>query len=135
MGTLIDTNVLVAAERGSTDLETIAKTYDDDVYISVITVSEMLHGMHRATSRPIRERRSRFIFGLLDLIPLVTIDLEVAREHARIWATLAEKGNMIGMNDAWLAATCIANGFAIATSNIREFERVPKLQIAAWSVT
>jgi tRNA(fMet)-specific endonuclease VapC len=135
MGTLIDTSVLVAAERGTTDLETISKSYNDDIFLSVVTVSEMLHGLHRATMPNIRARRSRFIYGLLDLIPVLSIDLEIAKEHARIWATLAIKGNMIGMNDAWLAATCTANGLTIATSNVREFERVPDLHVAPWSVT
>ncbi len=132
MGTLIDTSVLVAAERGSTDLETISRSYNDDIFLSVVTVSEMLHGLHRATTPIIRERRSRFISGLLDLMPVLPIDLEISTEHARIWATLAAKGNMIGMNDAWIAATCTARGLAIATLNIREFERVPGLRVAPW---
>lgn len=133
MGTLIDTSVLIAAERGTTDLNAISRSYDDEIFLSVVTVSELLHGLHRANTPSIRERRSRFIQGLLGLIPLMQIDLEIAEEHARIWAHLAMKGNMIGMNDAWLAATCLANDLAIATSNVREFERVPDLRIAAWS--
>lgn len=31
--------------------------------------------------------------------------------------------------DLWLAATCIAHGHSIATSNVREFERVQGLVI------
>lgn len=134
MGTLIDTSVLVTAERAKIDLREIASSFNDDVSISVVTVSEMLHGLHRATGLTIRERRSRFIEGLLDLLPVMSIDLEIAREHSRIWAFLAMKGNMIGMNDAWLAATCIANDLTIATSNIRDFERVPDLKISVWPI-
>jgi tRNA(fMet)-specific endonuclease VapC len=132
MGTLIDTSVLVTAERGEIDLLKIASSFNDDVYISVVTVSEMLHGLHRADGLKIRERRSRFIEGLLDLLPVMSIDLEIAREHSRIWAFLAMKGNMIGMNDAWLAATCTANDLIMATSNMRDFERVPDLNVKVW---
>ncbi|MFN0141245.1 MAG: PIN domain-containing protein, partial [Pyrinomonadaceae bacterium] len=102
------------------------------IFISVVTVSEMLHGLHRANTVILRERRSRFIDVLLDLMPILPIDLEIAREHSRIWAFLSMQGNMIGMNDSWLAATCTANGLTIATSNIREFERVPDLKVSRW---
>lgn len=132
MGTLIDTSVLVAAERGDLNLSEIVKSSDDDAFISVITVSEMLHGLHRATTTVIRERRSRFIEQLLDLLAVVPIDVEIARQHSSIWAHLAMKGNMIGMNDSWLAATCIANDLTMATANVREFERVPNLRISVW---
>lgn len=132
MGTLIDTSVLVAAERGDLNLSEIVKSADDDAFISVITVSEMLHGLHRATTTVIRERRSRFIEQLLDLLAVVPIDVEIARQHSSIWAHLAMKGNMIGMNDSWLAATCIANDLTMATANVREFERVPNLRISVW---
>lgn len=131
MGTLIDTSVFVAAERGYANLIEIVE--DDDAFISVITVSEMLHGLNRATTAVIRDRRSKFIEQLLDLLAVIPIDIEIAREHSWIWAHLAMKGNMIGMNDSWLAATCIANGLTMATMNVREFDRVPNLKISNWS--
>lgn len=132
MGTLIDTSVLVWAERGKLNLSEIVESFDDDAFISVITVSEMLHGLHRATTAVIRDRRSKFIEQLLELLDVVPIDLEIAREHSKIWAHLAMKGNMIGMNDSWLAATCVANELAMATHNVREFERVPNLKVSVW---
>ncbi len=39
---------------------------------------------------------------------------------------------MIGAHDSWLAATCIAHGLRLATGNLREFKRVPGLQVETW---
>jgi predicted nucleic acid-binding protein len=62
----------------------------------------------------------------------VPIDLAVARVHARVGADLAAAGLTIGAYDLWLAATCLAHGHAILTANVREFGRVPGLDVQAW---
>jgi tRNA(fMet)-specific endonuclease VapC len=63
---------------------------------------------------------------------VVGIDLDIARAHAQIWAQQQAAGRMIGAHDLWLAATCIARGLSIATQNVREFERIPGLQVEHW---
>jgi len=45
---------------------------------------------------------------------------------------LAGSGTMIGAHDLWIGATCLANGLSLATSNIRDFKRVPGLVIEDW---
>ena len=64
---------------------------------------------------------------------VLEIDLATARSHAQLWADLARRGNMIGVHDSWLAATCLAHGFRLATSNIREFRKVPGLDVEEWT--
>jgi tRNA(fMet)-specific endonuclease VapC len=49
MGALIDSSVLIAAERGSLDLESVLQDYAEvDFGLSAITASELLQGVHRA---------------------------------------------------------------------------------------
>jgi tRNA(fMet)-specific endonuclease VapC len=49
MATLIDSSVLIAAERGDLDLEkAIERLRGEEVAISAISASELLHGVHRA---------------------------------------------------------------------------------------
>lgn len=38
---------------------------------------------------------------------------------------------MIGAADLMIAATALANGHAVMTNNVREFERVPGLEVLA----
>jgi len=48
-GTLIDSSVLIAAERGRLQFDEITARYSqEDVAISAVTASELLHGVHRA---------------------------------------------------------------------------------------
>jgi tRNA(fMet)-specific endonuclease VapC len=133
MAILIDASILIAIERGQLDLASAtAGREDTEVFLSVIGASELLHGAYRAADLAVRARRLAFVEGLLARFPMAGIDLEVARAHAELWSTLAQKGQMIGMNDSWIAATCIARGLTLATANVREFERVPGLQVENW---
>lgn len=132
MGTLIDTSVLIEAERGRIDLSKYVSASSIDYYVSVITVSELLHGLHRAISSPVYARRKEFINDVLGQFPILDIDLDIAQQHARIWAELSRAGNMIGMNDLWLAASCLSRSLKVATYNVRDFERVSGLNLEIW---
>lgn len=135
MGILIDASVLIEHERGRLDLGgRIEGREDEEVWVSVVTASELLHGVHRATDRGVRARRAAFVEAILDEFPLLGVDLLTARTHARLWAELAQRGELIGAHDLWLAATCVGRGLALATGNVREFGRVPGLVVEDWSV-
>jgi tRNA(fMet)-specific endonuclease VapC len=133
MGILIDSSVLIRHERGHLDLESrLADRGEEAFFISVVTASELLHGVHRAGDPAIRMRRSAFVEAVLAEFPLLEIDLATARIHAQIGAGLMASGTLIGPNDLWLAATCIARGLSIATGNVDEFKRVPGLHVESW---
>ena len=135
MAILIDTTVLIAYERGRIDLERrVAGRAQEEFYLSVISASELLHGVYRAVDPQVRSWRSAFVEAVLARFPLLTIDLPTARIHAQLWAELASTGSMIGPHDLWLAATCIAHGLILVTGNLREFRRVPGLSVEAWGV-
>lgn len=133
MGLLIDTSVFIDHERGRLDLTAcVTGREDDDVFVSVITASELLHGVHRARDSHTRARRSAFVEAILAEFQLLPVDVLTARTHARLWAELAEEGRLIGAHDLWLAATCVGRGLSLATGNIREFARVPGLRVEGW---
>ena len=130
MGLLIDTDLLVALERGA-DADTFERLAgEEERAISVITVSELLHGARRATGAR-RARRSAYVEHLLAGLQAIPIDERVARVHAEIWAQLAERGRVIGAHDLWIAATALAHGLGLATANAGKFERVPGLRVVA----
>jgi len=134
MGVLIDASVLIDHERGRVDLEKHVEGREDEgFFLSVITASELLHGVHRAEDRGTRARRSAFVEGVLGSFPLLPIEIATARMHARLWADLAARGQLIGAHDLWIAAACLSHGLSLVTSNLREFRRVPGLEIEDWS--
>jgi tRNA(fMet)-specific endonuclease VapC len=127
---LIDTDLLVDLEHsvGTPQFERLLG--EEECAISVITVSELLHGVHRATGAR-RTRRSAFVEHLLAGLPAIPITAQVARVHAGIWAELVERGQVIGADDLWIAATAIAHGLSVATGNAAKYSRVPGLRVLA----
>ncbi len=134
MAVLIDTSILIAYERGQIDVAGhVARRETEEAFLSVISASELLHGVHRASDPAIRARRLAFVEAILARFPVLDINLEAARTHASLWSALAQRGEMIGVHDSWIAATCIARDLTLATANVREFDRVPGLRIENWS--
>ena len=134
MGIVIDSSVFIEHERHDIDIGSLtAGREHEKFYISVITASELLHGLHRAVSERIRARREWFIGFILEKWPVLPIDFATAQVHARIWAELDSRGKLIGPHDLWIAASCLANGHTITTSNVREFRRVPGLSVEEWT--
>ena len=130
MGTLIDSSVLVAAERQALDLEPSLAAYaDEPVGIAAITASELLHGVHRAANLSQRQRRESFVERLLSALPVFSFDLVTARIHASLWADLVAKGTSVGPHDLLIGATAIAAGYRIATLDRRSFGRIPGLEV------
>jgi tRNA(fMet)-specific endonuclease VapC len=125
VGVLIDTDLLIDLEKGNA-LESLLG--EEDRSISVITVSELVHGVLRAQGA-IRVRRQAFVEHVLAGLQAIPVTAPVARIHADIWAGLADRGEPIGAHDLWIAATAIAHGLAIATRNSAHFERIPGLRV------
>jgi tRNA(fMet)-specific endonuclease VapC len=133
MGVLIDASILIEYERGRVDLSRHLEGRDEEeFFLSVVTASELLHGVHRAREPGVRARRSAFVEAALERFPLLPVDLTTARVHAQLWADLATAGTPIGPHDLWLAASAVAHGLVLVTANLREFQRVKGLVVEAW---
>jgi len=130
MAVLIDTDLLIDLERGVGSQAVEELLGEEDRAISVVTVSELLHGVHRATGAR-RARRSAFVEHLLAGLRAIPITDAVARAHADLWAQLSAQGDVIGAHDLWIGATAVAHGLAVATGNVADFQRVPGLRVIA----
>jgi tRNA(fMet)-specific endonuclease VapC len=138
MGILIDASVLIAYERGRSSSRAlvparVAGREDEGVFLSVVTVSELLHGVHRAKDPGQRARRSAFVEAAVAEIPVLPIDVPTARVHAELWAGLSAAGTPVGAHDLWIAATAVSRGLSLATANRPELGRVPGLVIEDWA--
>ena len=130
MGVVLDTSLLIAAERHALRLEPLLDSLGDEpVAITAITASELLHGCHRARDTRIRLRRAAFVEALLESLPVLPFALVDARRHAELWADLVANGATIGPHDLQIGATALARGYAVATLNSRDFERLPGVRL------
>ncbi len=128
MALLIDTDLLVDLEREDATSQVEPLLGDEERAISVITVSELLHGVHR-TQGAIRARRRAFVEHILAGLEAIPITEPVARVHADIWSELTGRGEPIGAHDLWIAATALAHGLGVATRNSSHFDRIAGLRV------
>ncbi len=63
---------------------------------------------------------------------IVPFDDACTAQYGKIRAQLEAAGRKIGPNDLLIAATAIAHGATLLTHNVREFSRVPWLQVEDW---
>jgi tRNA(fMet)-specific endonuclease VapC len=130
MGILTDSSILVEHERGMLDLgELLSRFAGDDGFLSVITASELLHGVHRAHDPVRRARRLAAVEALLAALPVLPVDMAVARVHAGLSAYLKQAGTPIGVHDTWIGATCLVHAHVLVTRNVRDFSRIPGVKV------
>lgn len=140
MATLIDTTVFIEYERALRGypahraMSEVAAELErqlgpsEEVAMAAITASELLHGVHRASPEH-RARREAFVEAVITAFPPIGFDLPCARAHARLWADLASAGKDIGAHDRLVAATAIAIGWRVGTSNLRHFESLTGVDV------
>ncbi len=98
-------------------------------FVSVMTVSELKVGIHRANTIERREKRSQFVATVLSCVSVLDIDSAVADLHSLIVADLTQQGKTIGPHDYWIAATALKYDYDLLTTNAEEFQRVPNLKV------
>lgn len=132
MGLLIDSSVLIAAERGQLDLSRLLEAHGDEpVAIAANTASELLHGLHRL--KGIRRARSEaFVERVLATLPVIPFDLAAARVHATLAAELRARGTPVGPHDLIIAATAVLHDDTVATRDLRSFARITGLDVMTW---
>ncbi|MEX2488275.1 MAG: PIN domain-containing protein [Pseudomonadales bacterium] len=129
MGIVVDTSVFIAFERDVQALDMAALPAEEDLFISAITVSELLIGVHRADSSARRNRRLAYVEAILADFPILPLDTEAARVHAQLHAAQLNAGTRSGAHDLLIAAIALAQGFAVLTRDVSDFERVPGLTV------
>jgi tRNA(fMet)-specific endonuclease VapC len=100
-----------------------------DIGVSSITVAELEYGVQKSQS-PEENQCALQQF----LVPLVTanFDPRAATVYGRLRAALEAQGTPIGPLDMLIAAHALSLRVTLVTNNVREFSRIPGLQIANW---
>lgn len=112
---ILDTGVLIAIERGKVIIDHVIHE-DDDVAIAVITVAELMVGVELADEGR-RQRRQELVDDLLSAMPIEPYGHGTARAHARLLAHVKRVGKPRGAHDLIVAATAVATGRSVLTSD------------------
>lgn len=117
---ILDTGVLIAAERGKASVDTVIGDADD-VAVAAITVAELLVGVELADE----DRRPNRQDQVLALIPVEEHTTNVARVHARLLAHVRRAGKKRGAYDLLIAATAAATARTVITMDSAAFDDLP----------
>lgn len=126
---ILDTLVIVAAERSGRSLNQLISD-DDDVAIAAVTAAELLVGVELADDQR-RAVRTAFVRSVLDTIPIEVYDLDVARTHAALLAHTRRTGRPRGAHDLLIAATALARERMVVSTDTSGFDDLPGVAVRA----
>lgn len=134
MGLILDSSVLVAAERqGHNARQMLAslarKIAETEVGISVVTLIELAHGAARADTPERKAKRQKFIEELLTAIPLHPVTVPLALRTGQIDGENQARGIRVPLPDLLIGVTALELGYSVGTANLRDFQRVPGLSV------
>jgi tRNA(fMet)-specific endonuclease VapC len=134
MGLVLDSGVLIAAERGAKPvsdlLAGLARDHaETEIVLSSITVIELEHGFHRAGIPELARRRRDYLDAVFAGIPIEPFTKDTAQTAAKIDAEAKQTGRIIRFADLLIGVTALHLGYALGTSNLRHFQMIPNLTV------
>ena len=134
LGLILDSSVIIEAERKGHSVEQLLEHVKElfgevEIALCPVTVAELVHGVYRANTTQIRERRRAFIDELKRHVPVHPVTEETAEIVGQISGEQAAKGIRLPFDDLAIGAAALEQSYAVATLNVRHFERIPGLVV------
>ena len=104
----------------------------DRVAVCTIVRGEILYGLERMPPGRRRRENERAAAQLFDALACEGLSEAVADVYARIKYDAERDGTPLAENDLWIAATALAHGATLVTSDT-DFRRVRGLDIEDWA--
>lgn len=135
MGLILDSSVLVAAERQGQNahqmLASVAhEVGETEIALSVVTLIELAHGVARADTPARKAKRHQFIQELMTAMPIHPVTVSVALHTGQIDGENQARGIRLPLADLLIGVTALELGYGVATANIRHFQSIPDLSVA-----
>jgi predicted nucleic acid-binding protein len=136
VGLILDSSVVVAAERRGDPIEELLKHVigavgDQDTALSSVGLTELVHGMYRAQTSELKLRRQRYLDELLRDLTVYPYTRETAMLAGRIDGEQQARGVTIPFGDLLIGATALSLGFSVLTVNLRHFRLIPGLNVVS----
>jgi toxin FitB len=137
---LLDTNLVSEWTKARPDpgvIGWLADADEDRVFLSVITLAELRHGVGRLAMGRRRKRLNEWIENELLFRfdrRILPIDPATADAWGRIVAHCEALGRPIGTMDAFIAATAQVHNLTLATRNQSDFESSVDSIVNPWSM-
>jgi tRNA(fMet)-specific endonuclease VapC len=136
LGPILDSSVIIAAERKRQTVEdflmSIGRTFGTSrSRCRRSRFAELVHGVARANTPEIRIARRAFIDELKMHVPVHPVTDSIAEIAGQISGEQAAKGITLPADDLLIGGSAIEQGYAVATLNVRHFQKIPGLQVVS----
>lgn len=139
MSFLLDTNVMSEPMKERPNpgvLAWLSRVDEDQVFVSVVSITELRSGVERLAIGKRRERLDGWLRK--DLIlrfegRILPIDLRIADACGGLMARSESMGRPMEARDAFIAATAEVHGLTLVTRNTSDFEPTLKAIISPWT--
>jgi tRNA(fMet)-specific endonuclease VapC len=134
VGVVLDSSVLIAAERQARPVSELllalrAESGATEIVLSAISVIELEHGLWRANTPELAQRRRLYLGTVFAAIPVQPFTKEMGQLAAKIDAEARAQGKTIPFADLQIGVTALHFGYEIVTLNVRHFQMIPGLVV------
>ena len=132
MSFMLDTNICIymIKKRPDTVLKHLVAKRPHEVGISSITLAELQQGVEKSAKVEKNRLALEMLTSSLLVLPFYSF---AAEKYGIIRAHLEKKGQLIGPMDLLIAAHASSMNWTLVTNNLKEFKRVPELNLENWT--
>jgi len=136
---LLDTNVVSEWTKPRPNagvVEWLARVEEDEVFLSVVTVAEIRHGIERLPAGDRRRRLDEWLRNDLALRfegRIIGVGGAIADEWGRMIARREVRGRPMSAMDALIAATAQVHDLTVVTRNAADFQASVKNVMNPWT--
>ncbi len=123
LDTYILVNILRKKHRGEQWKDFLK---DKSIAFTTITAFELFLGAEISKKS---DQNMKAIKSLVQQFPVLPLSIKSAYIAATIYSDLQKKGQMIELNDIYIAAITLEHGAELATDNVNHYQRVSLLKI------
>jgi len=113
---ILDTNILIAYERGTIDRSSLD---DDELAIAAVSVAEYRAGIELADTAIRAAERARALVAIMSAVDVLDYSQATAAHHGRLLAHVRRSGTPRGAHDLIIAAHAAETGRAIMSRDAK----------------
>jgi len=134
---LFDTSFIVDLANSDKEAEAVARRMDEEhifAAISVISVHEYLFGVHYAYFHDKQRLRTKLTSARRDLsrFEILPLTEEIVEISSELHAMLERRGQLIGINDLYIAGTALRYKLVLVTRDVAHYKKMPHLTIETY---
>jgi predicted nucleic acid-binding protein len=113
---ILDTNILIAYERGTIDRSSLD---DDELAVASVSVAEYRVGIELADTASRAAERARALVAIMSAVDVLDYTQATAAHHGRLLAYVRRSGSPRGAHDLIIAAHAAETGRMILSHDVK----------------